>query len=61
VEIPDSATKKIMISLTKADLEAAPDFKTKADREAEEQAAAQQQQLQQQQQQQTAPPAQPSQ
>jgi len=61
VEIPDSATKKIMINLTKADLEAAPDFKTKADREAEEQAAAQQQQLQQQQQQQTAPPAQPSQ
>ena len=51
-----------MISLTKADLEAAPDFQAKAEREAEEQAAAQQQQLQQQQlQQQTVPPAQPSQ
>src|SRR4030095_3551442 len=61
VERPDSGTREIMISLTKADLEAAPDFKTKADREAEEQAAAQQQQLQQQQQQQTVPPAQPSQ
>jgi sporulation protein YlmC with PRC-barrel domain len=64
VDSPDTATKKIMISLTKADLEAAPDFKTKAEREAEEQAAAQQQQLQQQQQQQqqqAVPPAQPSQ
>ena len=51
-----------MISLAKADLEAAPDFQTKAEREAEEQAAAQQQQLQQQQlRQQTVPPAQPSQ
>lgn len=59
VESPGTATKKIMISLTKADLEAAPDFKTKAEREAEEQAAAQQQQLQQQQQQQA--PLQPSQ
>jgi sporulation protein YlmC with PRC-barrel domain len=61
VESEGTATKRIMISLTKADLEAAPDFKTKAEREAEEQAAAQQQQLQQQQQQQTVPPAQPSQ
>jgi sporulation protein YlmC with PRC-barrel domain len=62
VESPDTATKKIMISLTKADLEAAPDFKTKAEREAEEQAAAQQQQLQQQQQQQQQQaPLQPSQ
>jgi len=61
VESADTGKKKIMIGLTKADLEAAPDFKTKADREAEEQAAAQQQQLQQQQQQQTVPPAQPSQ
>jgi sporulation protein YlmC with PRC-barrel domain len=62
VESPDTATKKIMITMTKADLEAAPDFKTKAEREAEEQAAAQQQQLQQQQPQPlTAPPPQPSQ
>jgi sporulation protein YlmC with PRC-barrel domain len=56
VESPDTAAKKIMIGMTKADLEAAPDFKTKAEREAEEQAAAQQQL-----QQQTVPPAQPSQ
>jgi sporulation protein YlmC with PRC-barrel domain len=62
VESPDSPAKTIMIGMTKADLEAAPDFKTKAEREAEEQAAAQQQQLQQQQQQPlTAPPPQPSQ
>jgi sporulation protein YlmC with PRC-barrel domain len=61
VESADTGTKMITIGLTKADLEAAPDFKTKAEREAEEQAAAQQQQLQQQQQQQTVPPAQPSQ
>jgi sporulation protein YlmC with PRC-barrel domain len=62
-DIPDTATKKIMINMTKADLEAAPDFKTKAEREAEEQAAVQQQLQQQQQQQQplTAPPPQPSQ
>jgi sporulation protein YlmC with PRC-barrel domain len=64
VESADTGTKTITIGLTKADLEAAPDFKTKGEREAEEQAAAQQQQLQQQQQQQqqqTVPPAQPSQ
>ena len=61
VESADTGKKMITISLTKADLEAAADFKTKAEREAEEQAAAQQQQLQQQQQQQTVPPAQPSQ
>jgi sporulation protein YlmC with PRC-barrel domain len=61
VESADTGTKTIAIGLTKADLEAAPDFKTKAEREAEELAAAQQQQLQQQQQQQTVPPAQPSQ
>jgi sporulation protein YlmC with PRC-barrel domain len=59
VESPDTAAKKIMISLTKADLEAAPDFKTKEERYAEEQAAAQQQL--QQQQPLTAPPPQPSQ
>jgi sporulation protein YlmC with PRC-barrel domain len=59
VENPDT-TAKIVINLTKADLEAAPDFKTKAERQAEEQAAAQQQQLQQQQQP-LAPPPQPSQ
>src|SRR5262249_15972444 len=59
----DSTTKKIMINLTKADLQAAPAFKTKAERQAEDQAAAQQKQMQQQQQQQapTTPPAQPSQ
>ena len=45
--------KRIVISLTKADLEAAPDFKTTEERKAEEEAAAQQQQLQQQQ---AAPP-----
>jgi sporulation protein YlmC with PRC-barrel domain len=62
VESADTGAKTIMIGLTKEELEAAPDFKTKAEREAEEQAAAQQQQLQQQQQQQqTVPPAQPSQ
>jgi sporulation protein YlmC with PRC-barrel domain len=61
VESPDTAAKKIMISLTKADLEAAPDFKTKAERDAEEQAAAQQQLQRQQQQPLTAPPPQPSQ
>src|SRR5438094_640019 len=44
VESPDTTAKKIVINLTKADLEAAPDFKTKAERQAEEQAAAQQQQ-----------------
>jgi hypothetical protein len=44
-----SGTKRIVISLTKADLEAAPDFKTNEERKAEEEAAAQQQQLQQQQ------------
>jgi sporulation protein YlmC with PRC-barrel domain len=62
MEAADTGKKTITISMTKADLEAAPDFQTKAEREAEEQAAAQQQQLQQQQlQQQTVPPAQPSQ
>jgi len=64
MESPDTTTKKIMINLTKADLQAAPAFKTKAERQAEEQAAAQQKQMQQQQQQQmppTTPPAQPSQ
>jgi sporulation protein YlmC with PRC-barrel domain len=59
VESPDTKKKTIMIGMTKADLEAAPDFKTKAEREAEEQAAAQQQQQQQQQQPLTAPPPQP--
>jgi sporulation protein YlmC with PRC-barrel domain len=49
-EDQDAGTKRIVIGLTKADLEAAPDFKTKEEREAEAQAAAQQQQLQQQQQ-----------
>jgi sporulation protein YlmC with PRC-barrel domain len=48
-EDPDSGEKKIVISLTKADLEAAPDFKTQEERKAEEEAAAQQQQLEQQQ------------
>jgi len=56
-----AGTKKIQISLTKADLEAAPDFKTKEEQKAEEEAAAaaQQQQIQQQQlqQQQIVPPA----
>ncbi|HET6161901.1 MAG TPA: PRC-barrel domain-containing protein [Dongiaceae bacterium] len=46
---PDSGKKKIVISLSKADLEAAPDFKTQEEKKAEEEAAAQQQQLQQQQ------------
>jgi sporulation protein YlmC with PRC-barrel domain len=49
-EDKDAGTKKIMINLTKADLEAAPDYKTTEERKAEEAAAAQQQQLQQQQQ-----------
>jgi sporulation protein YlmC with PRC-barrel domain len=48
-EDQDSGKKKIVISLTKADLEAAPDFKTQEERKAEEEAAAQQQQLEQQQ------------
>jgi sporulation protein YlmC with PRC-barrel domain len=54
-----AGTKKLQISLTKADLKAAPEFKTKEQRKAEEEAAAAQQQLLQQQQlqQQTAPPA----
>jgi sporulation protein YlmC with PRC-barrel domain len=60
VESADTGTQMITIGMTKADLEAAPDFTTKEEREAEEQAAAQQQ-LQQQQQQQTVPPPQPSQ
>jgi hypothetical protein len=48
-EDPDSGKKKVVISLTKADLEAAPDFKTQEEQKAEEEAAKQQQQLQQQQ------------
>ena len=52
-ENQESGSKRIVISLTKADLEAAPDFKTTEERKAEEEAAAQQQQLQQQQ---TVPP-----
>jgi sporulation protein YlmC with PRC-barrel domain len=63
VESADTGTKTIMIGLTKADLEAAPDFKTTAEREAEEQAAAQQREFeqQQQQQQQAVPPTTPTQ
>jgi sporulation protein YlmC with PRC-barrel domain len=45
----DSGPTRIVIGLTKAELEAAPDFKTSEERKAEEEAAAQQQQLQQQQ------------
>ena len=52
-ENQESGSKRIVISLTKADLEAAPDFKTTEERKAEEEAAAQQQQLLQQQ---AAPP-----
>jgi sporulation protein YlmC with PRC-barrel domain len=52
-EDQESGKKKIVVSLTKADLEAAPDFKTNEERKAEEEAAAAQQQLQQQQ---AAPP-----
>jgi sporulation protein YlmC with PRC-barrel domain len=44
----NAGTKKIVISLTKSDLQAAPDFKTKEQRKAEEDAAAQQQKMQQQ-------------
>jgi sporulation protein YlmC with PRC-barrel domain len=61
VENADTGAKTIMIGMTKEELEAAPDYKTKAEQEAEAQAAAQQQLQQQQQQQQTVPPAQPSQ
>ena len=50
---PDTGQKTVVVSLTKADLEAAPDFMTKQEREAGQRAAAQQQELQQQQQ---APP-----
>jgi sporulation protein YlmC with PRC-barrel domain len=57
-ESPDTTAKKIVINLTKADLEAAPVFKTKAERQAEDQAAAQQKQMQQQA---PAAPTQPSQ
>ena len=53
----DSRIKRIVIGLTKAELEAAPDFKTTEERKAEEEAAAQQQQLQQQQ---TVPPPVPA-
>src|SRR4029453_1736785 len=49
-EDKDAGTKKIMVNLTKADLEAAPDFKTKEEQKAEAEAAAQQQLLPQQQQ-----------
>lgn len=61
-EDPDSGKKKVVVSLTKADLEAAPDFKTTEERKAEEEAAAQQQQLEQQQlqQQQAVPPPAPA-
>jgi sporulation protein YlmC with PRC-barrel domain len=58
VEAADTGVKTITIGLTKAELEAAPDFVTKAEREAEEQAAAQQRQMEQQQ---AVPPTQPSQ
>jgi sporulation protein YlmC with PRC-barrel domain len=57
-----AGTRKIQITLTKADLQAAPDFKTKEQQKAEKEAAAaaQQQELQRQQmQQQSAPPAAP--
>jgi sporulation protein YlmC with PRC-barrel domain len=50
-EDPDTSTKMITINMTKAELEAAPDFKTKAEREAEAEAAAQQQTQEQQMQQ----------
>ena len=40
-----AGTKKIQISLTKAELEAAPDFKTQEEQKAEEEAAAAAQQL----------------
>jgi sporulation protein YlmC with PRC-barrel domain len=60
MEGPDTTAKKIVINLTKADLQAAPAFKTKAERQAEDQAAAQQKQMQQQMPP-TTPPAQPSQ
>jgi PRC-barrel domain len=56
VESADTGARSIMIGMTKAELEAAPDFVTKAEREAEAQAAAQQQQMMQQQQQQAVPP-----
>jgi sporulation protein YlmC with PRC-barrel domain len=49
-ENKDTGAKTVMINLTKAELEAAPDFKTTEEQKAEEEAAAQQQQLQQQQQ-----------
>jgi sporulation protein YlmC with PRC-barrel domain len=61
VEGADTGIKTIMIGMTKAELEAAPDFVTKAEREAEEQAAAQQRQIEQQQQQQAVPPTTPTQ
>ena len=57
LEDPEAGTKKIQIGLTKADLKAAPEFKTKEQQKAEKQAAAaalQQQQIQLQQQ--SAPP-----
>jgi sporulation protein YlmC with PRC-barrel domain len=60
LEDRDAGTKKIVISLTKADLEAAPDFKTKEERKAEEDAAAQQKQVQQMQQQQQPQPMTPT-
>jgi sporulation protein YlmC with PRC-barrel domain len=51
-----AGAKKIQISLTKADLKAAPEFKTKEQQKAEKQAAAAAQQQQIQLQQQSAPP-----
>lgn len=54
---PDTGEKTVVVSLAKTDLETAPDFVTKEEREAEERAAAQQLELEQQQLQQLAPPA----
>jgi hypothetical protein len=42
---PESGSERIFVSMTKADLEAAPDFKTQAELRAEAEAAAAQQQL----------------
>ena len=56
----NAGTKKIVISLTKADLEAAPYFKTKEEHKAEEDAAARQKQMQQMQQQQQPQPMAPT-
>ncbi len=56
-EDPKTGSKKIQISLTKAYLKAAPEFKTKEQRKAEEESAAQQKQVQQQLKQQPAAPS----